>query len=88
MIRLCGDALTCRSVRAEHSVPTLESNSQPSEEGATDLGEHGQISGAMGWLPAREVNPRGLEIAGEAVHESAGLAGNQVLGLSGIGLFV
>ena len=69
------------------SVPALL-NSQPGEEGAAGFGEYGQVSGAVSWRLAREVNARGLKIAGEAVYEPAGLAGDQVFGLCGIGLFV
>jgi hypothetical protein len=63
------------------------SNSQLGEEGAAGFGEYGQVSGAVSW-PTQEVNAPGLKIAVEAVHEPAGLAGDQVLGFSGIGLFV
>jgi hypothetical protein len=75
-----------RSVCAVHSVPALWSNSQPGENGAAGLGEYRQVGGPVGWLPARELNPRGLKIAAEAVHEPAGLAGDEVLGLRGAGL--
>jgi hypothetical protein len=73
----------CRS-----SVPALVSNSQLGEEDAGGFGEYGQVNGAVSWPPTREVNAPGLEIAGKAVHERADLAGDQVLGLCGIGLFV
>src|ERR1700728_1608943 len=68
--------------------PDLVSSSEPGEESVAGFGEYGQVSSAVGWLLALDVNVCGLKIAGEAVHEGAGLAGDQVLGLFGIGLFV
>jgi len=73
----------CRS-----SIAALGSDSQPGEEGAAGFGEYGQVGGAVGCPRTREVDARGLKVAGEAVHQAAGLAGDQVLGLCGAGLLV
>jgi hypothetical protein len=42
----------------------------------------------VGWLQVFGLNVCGLKVAGEPVHEAAGLAGDQVLGLCGVGLCI
>jgi hypothetical protein len=66
----------------------LVSASQPGEESAAGFGEYVQVSSTVGWLPGLDVNARGLKIPGKAIHEAAGLAGDQVLGLRGTGFLV